>query len=98
VNVVYLAAYHFDGAAEDLLPAYDKLFAAFPPDRILLHTCVVRDGGITVFDSCPDEATFTAFSGDPGFAAAIAGAGLPRARIEPLGEVHAVRGTRTVAP
>ncbi len=95
---MYLAAYHFDGAAEDLLPAYDKLFATFPPEQLTLHTCVVRDGGITVFDSCPDEATFTAFSGDPGFAAAIADAGLPPARIEPLGEFHAVRGTRTVTP
>ncbi|RSD17168.1 hypothetical protein [Amycolatopsis eburnea] len=93
---MYLAAYHFEGNATELLPAYDKLLAAFPPEQILLHACVTRAGGITVFDACPTEADFTAFSTDPGFAAAIADAGLPPARVEPLGEVHAAHGSRTV--
>ncbi|WP_033290214.1 hypothetical protein [Amycolatopsis jejuensis] len=93
---MFLAAYHFDGPSDELLPAYDKLLAGFPADAIVLHACVVRDGGITVYDSCPDRAEFAKFSTDPGFRAAIADAGLPAARIEPLGEIHAVRGTRTV--
>ncbi|HEY3501424.1 MAG TPA: hypothetical protein VGN37_01410 [Actinocatenispora sp.] len=92
MTAVYLAAYHFDGAAEELLHAYDKFVATIPPGQLLLHTCVKREGGITIFDGCPSEADFTAFSTDPGFAAAIADAGLPPARIEPLGEVHAAHG------
>ena len=93
---MYLAAYHFDGDPERLSAAHDTMIAALPADNFALHLCVTRADGITVFDSCPSEADFVAFQADPGFRAAIADAGLPEPRIEPIGEVHALLGHRTV--
>ena len=88
---MFLGAYHFDGDPEALVQAHDAMLAGFPPGAIDLHVCVVRDGGITVFDSCPSIEQFRAFSGSPEFAAVVAGAGLPAPRIEEVGEVHAAR-------
>ena len=59
---MFLGVYHFDGEADDLLARYDALMADFPPDAILLHACVVRDGGISVYDACPSAEVFAAFS------------------------------------
>jgi hypothetical protein len=92
---VFLAAFHLDGAATDLLPAYDRLMKAYPPDSLDLHICIQREGGVTVYDACPSRADFVAFSTGPEFTAAIAAAGLPRPRIEELGEVYDARMRQT---
>jgi hypothetical protein len=85
---VFLAAFHFDGAATDLLPAYDRLMKAYPPDVLELHVCIQREDGVTVYDACPSHADFVAFSTSTELAAAVAAAGLPTPRIEALGEVY----------
>ncbi len=86
---MFLGAYHFDGDAAALVEAYDRMRAFFPPDALAFHACVVAEGGITVFDGCPSRADFATFSTGPQFRGAVAAAGLPTPRIEPVGEVHA---------
>ncbi|WP_445189264.1 hypothetical protein ACTXG6_19750 [Pseudonocardia sp. Cha107L01] len=85
---MFLSAYHFDGHPTALLPAYDLLRQGFPPDTFELHACVVTGVGITVYDACPTREVFEGFSIGPEFLGSLAAAGLPRPRIEPLGEVH----------
>ena len=89
---MFLGRYDFDGSPTDLLAAYDRLMAAFPPEMIQLHMCVVRDDGITVFDACPSRADFAGFSASPEFAGALQAAGLPRPRVEQLGDIHRALG------
>ena len=95
---MFLGAYHFDGSPAELIPAYERLMAGFPPDSLDLHVCVVRDGGLTVYDTCPSAEVFAAFSTSDDFAGAVRAAGLPDARVEPLGDVHATRVRAGVAP
>lgn len=85
---MFLAAYHLDGPAADLLPAYNRLMKAYPPDILELHICIQRENGLTVYDACPSRADFDAFSTSHEFAAAVAAAGLPTPRLEALGEVY----------
>jgi hypothetical protein len=84
---LYLGAYQFDGETTGLLAAYERLMATYPPDSMLLHLCVARENGITVFDACPSQAVFAEFSSSSQFRAALSAAGLPEPRVEPLGEV-----------
>jgi hypothetical protein len=91
---VYLGAYHFDGDRDELLAGYDRLIAQFPPGVIELNVCIAHAGGITVFDACPSSAAFAGFSQSAELLGAVAGAGLPAPRVEPLGDVHAA----TVGP
>ncbi len=84
----FLAAYHFDGDPAELLAQYDDMRRSFPDDSLMLHACVCGVDGITIYDACPDRATFEAFSSSEGFAAEVARAGLPAPRIVPLGEIH----------
>jgi hypothetical protein len=86
---MFLGAYHFDGDPELLLPSYDLLRHGYPPGGLDLHVCLITAEGITVYDACPTEADFTAFSTGPEFAAGLGGVGLPVPRIEALGEVYA---------
>jgi hypothetical protein len=88
---MFLSAYHFDGPPASLLPAYQRLQAASPPESLELHVCVIRDGGLTIYDACPSRAVFEQFHRSTDFEAAVAGAGLPTPRVEPLGEVHTLR-------
>ena len=85
----HFAAYHFDGDRDELLAGYDRLLATYPPEILDLNVCVVREGGISVYDSCPSREVFEEFSQSPEFAQALAAAGLPEVRIEALGEIHA---------
>jgi hypothetical protein len=85
---MFLGAYRFAGEPADLLSAYDRLIAGFPPDAIALHVCVAGENGITIFDTCPSRAVFAQFSTSTAFASAIAAAGLPAPTVEPLGDVH----------
>jgi hypothetical protein len=88
---MFLGAYHFDGDPAVLLAAYRQLMQGFPPEAIDLHVCVERAGGITVFDACPSQEVFAAFSTGPDFAGALRAAGLPEPRVEQLGTVLAAR-------
>ena len=91
---MFLSAYHYDGDPAALVTAYDVMRRGFPPDTFELHACVVTGSGITVYDACPTREVFEGFSVSPEFRGAVAAAGLPAPRIEPLGEVHhAVAGT-----
>lgn len=84
---MYLTAYRFAGDPAELLRGHDRLLAAIPAENVDLHLVVVGDAGITVLDACPSRAVFEEFSTSPGFRAALADAGLPAPRIEPLGDV-----------
>ena len=85
---MFLSAYHLDGDTAELLPAYRRLQTTFPPESLDLHVCVVREDGITIYDACPSRAEFEEFQRSPEFRSALADAGLPEPRIEPLGEVQ----------
>jgi hypothetical protein len=88
-EAMFLAAYHFEGDPGDLARKYDVMREAFADDDLILHVCVVGDNGMTIYDACPDRATFEAFSTGAPFTAELERSGLPSPRIEPLGEVHA---------
>ena len=88
---MFLGAYHFDGDPAVLLAAYRRLMAGFPPSTSDLHVSIERGDGITIFDACPSQAVFSAFSTSPEFGAALHAAGLPAPRVEPLGEVRTAR-------
>ena len=64
------------------------MMSLFPPGALDLHLAVTTDAGLTVFDSCPDLATHKAFVVSPEFLGTLDRVGLPRPRIEVLGEVH----------
>lgn len=88
---MFLSAYHFDGDPAVLAAAHDRLLSAVPPEQLLVHVCVTTGRGITVFDACPSRDVFEAFHVSPEFRAAVTMAGLPQPRVEPVGEVHAIR-------
>ena len=88
---MFLGVYHFDGESSVLLAAYDRLLALFPPDSFELHACVLRPEGISVYDTCPDRATFEHFSTSPEFRDTIRSVGLPPPRVEQVGTIHAAR-------
>ena len=95
---MFLGAYHFDGEIRALLEGYDRMVAQFPPGAIDLNVCIARDDGITVFDACPSRDVFAGFSQSPEFLAAVDAAGLPRPRVEQLGDVHAATLRQPVTP
>jgi hypothetical protein len=84
---MFLGSYHFDGEPDALIPLYERLVSSLPGDSIELHVCIRTDSGITVFDTCPSREVFDGFTTSTGFAEAVAAAGLPSPRIEPLGSV-----------
>jgi hypothetical protein len=85
---VILSAYNFEGDPEALIESHRKMMELFPPSGLDLHLAVTHDGGMTVYDSCPDLPTHEAFVASPEFAGAIAQVGLPKPQIVVLGEVH----------
>jgi hypothetical protein len=87
---MFLGAYEFTGPVSELLEAYDRLVASFPPGALQLHLCISRDDGITVLDACPTREMFDSFSVSPEFRGAVEGAGLPEPTVRPLGDVHHV--------
>jgi hypothetical protein len=90
---MFLGSYRFDGDVDDLIPAYERLVAALPADNFELHVCAQTDDGLVVFDTCPSREVFDGFSASPAFADAVAAAGLPPARVEPIGLTVKVLGT-----
>ena len=95
---MFLGAYEFDGDPDELLAAYQRLMASYPPEALLLHACTVRADGITVFDACPSEAVFRGFSTGTEFTSAMEAAGLPVPRILHHGEVHLAHLKAPVRP
>jgi len=98
MHTLFLGAYHFDGEPARLLAAYARLQQSYPPDSLDLHLCVRRATGITIYDACPSRATFDGFSASDDFRAALAAAGLPMPRVEPLGDVHTAHLRQAVRP
>jgi hypothetical protein len=88
---MYLGHYAFDGDPTLLEAAYRRLSASIPSENLTLHVVVVRDDGLDIYDSCPDEATFVEFSTSPEFDSLRESSGLPAPRVTGLGEVvHAL--------
>ena len=83
-----LSAYHFDGDPDTLMDSHHRMMKLFPPSGLDLHIAVTHEGGLTVYDSCPDLPTQQEFVTSPEFRGAIAEVGLPTPTIEVLGEVH----------
>lgn len=83
---MYLSRYAFDGDPADLEARYLRLAAGFG-DAIQLQVAVRRRDGIDVYDTCPTEAEFVAYSSSTEFRSALAGAGLPMPRVDGLGEI-----------
>jgi hypothetical protein len=84
-----LSAYQFEGDPEALMESHRRMMDLFPPSGLDLHLAVTHEGGMTIYDSCPDLATHQAFVASPEFQGAIAQVGLPKpAAIQVLGEVH----------
>ena len=84
---MYLSAYHFEGDPDALVLAHDRLTAQFPPEALSAHLCIQTPRGILVLDGCPSRAVAEAFAESPDLASALAAAGLPTPRFEPLGEL-----------
>ncbi len=69
-----------------MIPAYESPVDSLPGDAFELHVCVPDDAALAVFDSCPSREVFEGFITSTGFAEAVAAAGLPSLRMEPLGD------------
>jgi hypothetical protein len=95
---MFLSAYRFRGEPTALAACHARLLQLIPPSNLHLHASVPHPGGLDVYDCCPTREVFEAFANGPGFAAALAQAGLPRPAIEPLGELGClvVRGQRMI--
>jgi hypothetical protein len=89
---MHLTNYHFDGDPKALEAGYQRMMAAFPTDELLLNICIAREGGITVVDTCTTREDAEAFAAGDTFAGALADAGLPTPRVEPVGDIRAVYG------
>jgi hypothetical protein len=83
-----LATYTFDGDPEVLLERHREMVDLFPPNAFDLHLAVATDAGLTVFDSCPDLPTHEAFVVSPEFLGTLERVGLPKPRVDIVGEVH----------
>jgi hypothetical protein len=95
---MFLGSYRFVGDPADMIAAYDRLMANFPPDAMFVHVCIVEEDAIVVYDACPTREIFLEFSSGEGFAAAVAAAGLPVPSVQLLGVVHAARVAQAIVP
>jgi hypothetical protein len=85
---MFLGRYDFDGDPGELLAGYERLMTAEVVDSVSFQACITREGGISVFDTCPTEEVFQAFSSSPQTREAFRTAGLPEPSVTPLGPVH----------
>jgi len=85
---MFLGIYRFEGNADKLLPAYDKLVKMIPPGNLHLQVCISDEKGISIYDACPSREIFEAFSSSQELQTALQGAGLPQPEVSQLGEVH----------
>jgi hypothetical protein len=65
--------------------------AGFPQDSLLVHLCVRGADGITVIDTCPNEAEFRSFSTGAEFRGALEAVGLPEPVVGRIGDVYLAR-------
>jgi hypothetical protein len=93
---MFLGSYRFTGNPIELAAAYDRLMTQFPDNQLLVQICVRTDEGLVVYDTCPSQADFHAFSTDPQVLAVMKEAGLPAPLIEGVGEVHAAKAPALV--
>jgi hypothetical protein len=94
---VHLGIYEFRGDPEQLLPAYDRLMASMPAGNTSWHLCARRADGIVIYDTCPSEDAFNAFSSSPALQQAFAAAGLPAPAISGIPVVSARAGGDVVS-
>jgi hypothetical protein len=96
---MFLSAYRFQGEPAHLLAAHTRLLKLVPLSNLTLHAAVPHAGGLDVYDSCPTRAVAESFAASEGFAQALAQAGLPQPRFEPLGDIRClvVQGAHVVA-
>ena len=85
---MFLGRYHFAGDTDALAAAYDRLMAVVSRDDVQIQICVRVPGGLDIYDACPDREEFRRFSTQAAFVAAIERAGLPRPRVDELGDIH----------
>jgi len=95
---MYLGAAYFDGDPGELLPAYQRMLEKFGLEALDVHLCIIRDGGLTVFDACPSKEIYEEFTRSETFLGAIAEAGLPVPRVSGLGDVQVAHVRQTVRP
>ena len=95
---MYLGAAYFDGDPGELLPAYQRMLEKFGLEALDVHLCIIRDGGLTVFDACPSKEIYEEFTKSETFLGAIAAAGLPEPRVSGLGDVQIAHVRQTVRP
>jgi hypothetical protein len=88
---MFMGMYEFQGDPDELLVAYDRMMAGLPTDGLSFHACVRREAGIVIYDCCPSEETFRAFSTSEGLLNAMTAAGLPTPAVAELGQVHVAR-------
>jgi hypothetical protein len=95
---MFLSAYRFQGEPTALQAAQARLLELIPASNLHLHAGVLHPGGLDIYDCCPSRQVFDSFASSPGFATALAQAGLPRPGIEPLGDLHClvVQGRRII--
>jgi hypothetical protein len=62
---IFLGIYRVTGDPTEMTAAYDRLMSTFPDDQLLVHSCVETDKGLVIYDTCPSQADFRAFSTDP---------------------------------
>jgi hypothetical protein len=88
---MFIGTYRFTGDPTELAATYDRFMAGFPQDQLLLHICVRTDQGLVIYDTCPSQADFHAFSTNPAVLGAMTEAGLPAPEVEEVGEVHTAK-------
>lgn len=95
---MFLGIYRFEGDAEQLRMAYERMLDLISHTNLRLHVCVSEYGGISIIDTCPNKESFLSFASSPEFAGALKTAGLPIPQVTPMGEVCAafVDGNRVV--
>jgi hypothetical protein len=95
---MYLGAVHFDGDPRELLPAYGRMLEKFGLEALDVHLCIIRDGGLTVFDACPTKEIYEEFTRSDTFLGAIAEAGLPAPRVSGLGDIQVAHVRQAIGP
>lgn len=88
---MFMGIYEFNGDPEELLVAYDRMMEGLPTDGLSFHACIRRQVGIVIYDCCPSEEVFRAFSTSEGLLNAMSAAGLPTPVVAELGQVHVAR-------
>ena len=95
---MFLSAYRFQGEPAVLQAGHARMLELIPSNNLQLHASVPHAGGLDVYDTCPSREVAESFASSAGFADVLARSGLPRPRIEPLGEIGSLvlQGQRVV--